>query len=102
SLPFAPYPCRKTTSCSGVLDFAAMRGPPSVTAILLLSAGFGFVEESCCRAKVKSVQHQDRQPLGGFRLQGLGSRRISAGCSARRRRPVEHRQACPTYMTRVT
>ncbi|MGI8569860.1 MAG: hypothetical protein ACR2KT_12750 [Methylocella sp.] len=43
-----------------------------------MSAGFGFVEESCFRAKVKVLEHQDRQSPGGFRLQGLGSRCMSA------------------------
>jgi hypothetical protein len=36
-----------------------------------------FAEESCFCAKVKAVEHQDRQPPSGFRLQDLGSRRIS-------------------------
>jgi hypothetical protein len=35
-----------------------------------LSAGSGFdlVEESGFRAKIKAVEHQDRQPPGGFRF----------------------------------
>jgi len=35
-------------------------------------------EESRFRAKVKAGEDQDRHPPGGFRLQGLGSRHISA------------------------
>jgi len=45
---------------------------------LSAGSGFGFVEESCFRAKVKAEEHQDRQPPGGCRLQDLRSRRISA------------------------
>jgi hypothetical protein len=41
---------------------------------LSAGSGFGFVEESCFRAKVKAEEYQDRQPPGEIRLQGLGSR----------------------------
>jgi hypothetical protein len=43
-------------------------------------SGFGFVEESCFCAKVKAVEHQDRQPPSGFRLQDLARGAFPRAC----------------------
>jgi len=85
----APYPCRKTTSCSGAGDYAATRGPSSVTAILLWSvgSGFGFVEESRFRAKVKAVEH--RQALADFVCKAWVGGAFPARFAIERNHPIE-------------